>query len=191
MILTKRVPLPTVSAFGILALILLMIWFVIIDPVVWGWIRRVEEADRAAELIAHLRGSASDAKTIEAEIKRIGAIQHDHGAILVAVNPNLAAANLQAEVKRIVEANGAQLRSIQQTLPVTESELTRVGVRADIQGDTQQLSHFLYDLESHSPVFLSRRLLVRGSEQQITSVAQKATPLTIELEVTALTGPSE
>jgi hypothetical protein len=189
--LPKNVPLPRVGALAILFAMIAVVWMAIISPLWSGLARRAEQADRTAELLVKLRDTIAETPRLKAEAAKLGQVQRDRSAVLIAANVNLAGATLQAEVKRIAQANGVELRSIQQLPPAQEQALSRIGVRADLQSDTAQLGKILYDLQAHNPALLVRALSVRGQEQQGNAPPQHPQPLAVQIEITAVTGTPE
>jgi hypothetical protein len=191
MTLPGRMPLPRLGALAILVAMIAVVWGVIIGPLWSAWNRRAEQADHAAELIVRLKISAMETASIQQQLATLGRAQRDQSTVMVAANANLAGAALQSEVKRIVDASGAQLRSVQQIPPVEDNAVNRIGVRVDLQSDSAQIEHVLFDLDVHRPIFLVKHLLVRGQEQQQAVPNQRPQLLDVQLEVSALTGLAE
>lgn len=186
-----QIPIARIGAFAILFALIAFVWIAIVSPLWSAWERRAEQADRSAELIVHLRQAAAEAPQVQSELTKIEEALRNRSAILAASNVNLAGATLQSEVKRIVEAGGAQLRSMQQLPPVQEDQLNRIGVRLVLQGDTAQMAHILYNLEGHVPILLARNLSVHSDERQGTDRLPQSLPLNIQIDVTALWGVPE
>ncbi len=192
MTLTERIPPTRMAALAILIVLIILIWLSVLDPLLSLWQRQAEQADRTADMIVRLRQTSAEGPTLKDAIAKLGQGQHDRNAILMAPNANVAGAVLQSEVKRIAEGDGATLRTIQQLPPVPEGSLNRIGVRVDLEADTGQLANILSKLEGHTPIFLVRSLSVHGQEQQSNlPPARRSIPITIQLEITGLTGTSE
>jgi hypothetical protein len=191
MTLAERLPTGRILAVAILVGLILVIWLGILNPSLSLWGRQADQADRTAEMIARLRHSAAEGPALQQELAKLGQSQHDRNAILMAPNANVAGATLQSEVKRIAEGDGATLRTIQQLPPVPEGTLNRIGVRVDLEADTAKLAHMLAHLESHTPIFLVRSVSVHGQEQQGNTSSARPLNLSIQLEITGLTGTPE
>ena len=178
------------AALSILAFFIWLGWVILVAPLWSAWADRADQADRLTELIFRLKRTAAEAPALRAALAMMGHDQQNKAAIFAAPNPVLAAAALQAELTRIAESEGAQLRSVQQLPPTQEDALSRIGVRAELQGDTTQLSQLLYDIETHAPIMMVRSVSVRGSEQPNQSAGQRS-PLLIQIEIIAYAGAGE
>lgn len=178
------------AALAILVALLLLTWAVIVNPLWSAWSDRADQADRLTDLIVRLKRTAAQAPALRAQLAQTGRNEQEKTAVFVAASPVLAAAALQAEIRRIADADGAQLRSIQQLPSVSQEALNRIGVRAELQSDTPQMAHFLYDLEAHTPILVVRSLSVRGTEQPNFVPGQRP-PLYVQIEIAAFAGAAE
>jgi len=139
-------------------------------------------------LIVRLQRTAALAPALREELAKAG--QHPTGVLFAAPNPVLAAANLQAEVKRIAETNGVQLRSVQPLPSIRQEAIEQIGVRAEMEANTVQIAHILYDFEAHMPILTVRSLSVRGTEQPVPASGQRPA-LFIQLELVGFTRIAE
>lgn len=80
--------------------------------------------------------------------------------------PALAAADLQQQIKTVVEAAGGTLRSTQALPPVEEGGAMRVAVSVTLTGDTASLLKILYELESQTPLLFVDNLEVTARENR-------------------------
>jgi hypothetical protein len=191
MIRPRDLPLSRIAAQAILMSIIVLAIVIVVAPLWSAWSAETEEVARLTDLIGRLRRTAAEAPDLRAQLDQLGVDQRNSGAILVAANPNLAAAALQSEFRRIVEAAGGQVQAVQQLPPIKEDALTRISIRANLQADTGQIAHALYDIEGHSPVFLIQSLSIRGVDQPAAQRNVKPPPLNIQVEVAAMTAASE
>jgi hypothetical protein len=191
MTLAERLPTGRIAAVGILAGGILLVWFAALNPVLSVWERRSDQADRSADMIVRLRHSAAEGPALQQQLARLGQSQHDRNAIILAPNANVGGAMLQSEIKKLAESDGVPVRTIQQLPPVAEGALNRIGVRIDLEADTAKLGHLLAHLESHTPVFLVQSLSIHGQEQQGNAASAKPVTVTVQMEITGLTGTPE
>jgi hypothetical protein len=191
MTIAERLPTGRIAAVGILLAAVLLIWFAVLGPLVSLWGRRSDQADRAADMIVRLGRSAAEGPAIQQQLARLGQNQHDRNAIILAPNANVGGAMLQSEIKRIAESDGLAVRTIQQLPPVAEGALNRIGVRVDLEADTAKLGHLLAHLEGHTPIYLVQSLSIHGQEQQASANSARPVNITVQMEITGLTGTPE
>jgi general secretion pathway protein M len=88
---------------------------------------------------------------LEAARKTVEQALAAQDGFLKAPNDSLAAAEMQARIKSIVEKNGGELKSTQ-TLPVrVENGFRRVTARVEVTGDDAALMRVWYDMEAGLP----------------------------------------
>jgi len=191
MTFTERLPTERIAAVGILFAMILLVWFAGLGPLVSLWERRSDQAERAADMIVRLRHSAAEGPAIQQQLVKLGQSQRDRNTIISAPNANVGGAILQSEIKRVAEGDGLTVRTIQQLPPVAEGALNRIGVRVDLEADTAKLAHLLVHLQGHTPIFLVQSLSIHGQEQQTSAGAGKPVNLTVQMEITGLTGTPE
>jgi len=189
MTLAERLPTGRVAAVGILLAAILLIWFAAVGPLLSIWERQADQADRAADMIVRLRHTAAEGPALQQQLAKLGQNQHDRNAIILAPNANVGGAMLQSEIKKLAEAAGIAVRTIQQLPPVAEGALNRVGARVDLDADTAKLAHLLAHLGDHSPILLVQSLSIHGQEQQRDTT--KPVNVTVQMEITGLTGGPE
>lgn len=96
-------------------------------------------------------------------------IQQDRAVIaqyLPQSAPALAAADLQQQVKAVVEAARGTLQSTQALPPTEEGNAVKVTVSAAISGDVGSLQKILYDLESQTPLLFIDNVQVSARESR-------------------------
>ena len=76
-------------------------------------------------------------------------------------NPALASAEVQSVAKRLLDANGCKLSSMNVLPPKAEAPLTRVGINVQLSGTLQCLEPLLYGLESAKPYLFIDNFSVR------------------------------
>lgn len=119
-----------------------------------------EEIEGLAFRIARLRRVAQSAGYWNAQAEKIHARTEAEGQFLVGDTPALAAAELQARIKKLAEDAGGAITSTQASSPREEEGFTRVGVRANMTGTVTTLRDVLYAVESSRPYLLVSTLTV-------------------------------
>lgn len=77
-------------------------------------------------------------------------------------NPVLAAAEIQEDAKRLIDANGGKLLSMNILPPKDENQLTRVGINVQLTGGLDGVVNLLYSLETAVPYLFINNLNIRS-----------------------------
>ncbi|MDY0330451.1 MAG: type II secretion system protein GspM [Thiomonas sp.] len=77
-------------------------------------------------------------------------------------NPVLAAAEIQENAKRLIDANGGKLLSMNILPPKDEDPLTRVGINVQLTGGLDGVEKLLYQLETATPYLFINNLSIRA-----------------------------
>ncbi|CDW92758.1 MAG: type II secretion system protein GspM [Thiomonas sp.] len=77
-------------------------------------------------------------------------------------NPVLAAAEIQEDAKRLIDANGGKLLSMNILPPKDEDQLTRVGINVQLTGGLDGVEKLLYGLETAVPYLFINNLNIRS-----------------------------
>ncbi len=77
-------------------------------------------------------------------------------------NPVLAAAEIQEDAKRLIDANGGKLLSMNILPPKDEDQLTRVGINVQLTGGLDGVEKLLYSLETAAPYVFINNLNIRA-----------------------------
>lgn len=91
---------------------------------------------------------------LETEAKRISDMRESQGYFLKSDSSSLAAAELQAHVKKIIENSGGRLLSTQPIPTADSNKLQTVHVRVRMQGDMTVLHKMLHGLEAGKPTVI-------------------------------------
>lgn len=84
--------------------------------------------------------------------------------------PELAASQMQAEVKRLVESAGGQIRTVQPVPAATESGFERFGLRLELAVPMTALPPLLQAIEAHTPYLFLDKIDIRAPDGQVTGM---------------------
>ena len=76
-------------------------------------------------------------------------------------NPVLAAAEIQENAKRLIDANSGKLLSMNILPPKDEDQLTRVGINVQLTGGLDGVEKLFYGLETTTPYLFINNLSIR------------------------------
>ena len=96
-------------------------------------------------------------------------------------NPVLAAAEIQENAKRLIDANGGKLLSMNILPPKDEDSLTRVGVNVQLTGGLEGVEKLLYSLETATPYLFVNNLSIRTINAYVPPNAA-APPLQLQVQ---------
>lgn len=153
-----------VLALGILAAVPLCFWLAVIDPIWQSWADGDEAEARTLQMIAAFRQTAALRPALDSRLKEIEAHSRGSSGLVAGNTPALAAAGVQAEIKRIIESRGGQVRSTQDLVPVREGAVEKIGVRFDITTSLEALPSIVYEIEAHVPYLFIDNLEIRAPE---------------------------
>jgi hypothetical protein len=97
--------------------------------------------------------------------------------------PNVAAAQLQADIKQIIEAAGGMLQSIQVLPAVQEKDLTRLNIRASFTLPAAALTTFLMQIEHGSRTVYLDHLQLSAPETPAPQEPGKKEPLQLTAQI--------
>ncbi len=154
-----------IAALGLLLLIFALVYLVVIAPVVGLYRDYDEDIAAEQERVSRYERVAAKAKNIERQLAQIDRqISGQERGFLKGKTRSLAAAEMQEHVKRVVEASGGRLNSIQ-ILPGKEDEEDQrapVSLKVQMTGSTETVQKVFYDLESGLPRLFLDQVYVRG-----------------------------
>ncbi|KFI23350.1 type II secretion system protein GspM [Nitrosococcus oceani] len=152
------------AAVGLLLLVLLMAYFVLIQPVIAKHGFYHEKIASMQQRLTRYNQIIASRPALEARLKQLQRKQAANAYYLEQQSAPLAATELRRRVKAVVESSGGVLTSTQ-SLPVVENELfPKVGIRVRMTGDTEILQKVLYDLEASRPLLFVDDLQVRSRQ---------------------------
>ncbi len=148
-------------AVGLVVIVAGLVWLLVLEPITGAFAERWEvRADLQTSLMEYHRRSASLNELTRQRDELLGR-QAGQTGLLTEANAALAGAALQATARRILEANGSALRSLQ-ALPVRpEKNLQRVAVRVDTTAPSVRLLDLLYAIDTASPYLFIENIDLR------------------------------
>jgi len=132
------------------------------------WNKMREYDDKTREFTATLeRYQQVNARKegLEAELQAARQRLSRSSYYLDATTPALAAAELQKQVKQVIEAQGAKLVSTQNLDSVAVETPARIVIRVRMNGEVEALSKVLHELEGGRPLLFVENMTVRSLRQ--------------------------
>ncbi len=119
--------------------------------------------ERDSELLARYNSHADTRPKLEAQLKKLHALESSQGGFMRSESPALAAASMQDRVKRVVTKSGGTLTSVQ-VLPVEDDNgYKKIAVNVVVAADVQALRDVLFDLETGMPYLFVEDIDLRRS----------------------------
>ncbi len=153
------------AAVAVLVALVLLVGGGVLLP--W-WAKLKEYDDKAVELTGLLeryRQVNARKSQLEAELQAVRQRLSDNNYYLAASTPALAAAELQKQVKQVVEAQGAKLVSTQNIDSVSNDAPARIAIRVRMSGDVDALTRVLHELEGGRPLLFVENMAIRSLRQ--------------------------
>jgi general secretion pathway protein M len=161
------------AALAILALVLVIAISAVALPL-WFLNRRydvaVEEAVSRLERYSRIVGMRDSLQQRSIEIKTLEATHH----FLKSASPALAAAELQEQATRILDANGGKLNSVQILPHKDDGAYRQVSVSLQLSAPLSGVKAMLYALESARPYLFIDNFSIRST--MVGSVRTDSTP---------------
>lgn len=154
-------------------------------PLFESWSADAEAIDRSSRLLAGYR-HVIDKKLVEGH--RIEALRKQEAGLaglIGGATSALALANLQIDVKQIVEARGAKIQSMQPGAVMQSHHLERVEIKLDFSMPGGGFAGLLEDLDQHQPYLMIDPIELHASEGN-----QRSDILTVRMTVGAYRRPA-
>ncbi len=97
--------------------------------------------------------------------KRLKALRQDlrkRNYFIAAANPELAAAELQNRVKKIITGAGGKLISTQKLDADKDGDTQEIKIKVRMKGDVEALAKVLYELEAQLPIIMVQDISIRS-----------------------------
>jgi len=142
--------------FAVLLLMLLLgnIYLLIIYPLQNYYNKRSDHITSLSNDYTEYYQISLAREALETEAKRISELRETQGYFLESDNRSLAAAEMQAHAKKIIENSGGRLLSTQPISSSDSDTLQTVHVRVRMQGDMTSLHKILHGLEAGKPTVI-------------------------------------
>lgn len=124
--------------------------------------RYSDESTQLLDRLVRFKRLAASREPLANAIKKVREASPDNAYYLSQASPNLAATDLQQQVRSAIESNGGSLTSTQ-ILPVSQQgNFSRVAIRVQMTGDVPVLQKMLYALETAQPLLFIENVQIRG-----------------------------
>lgn len=149
-------------ALGILAALLLLVFFGFVSPLLDAYRQAGAASEQYRAALEHTRNTGSDLAGLRAELARLKEHQASAVGFMQGSNPSLATADLQNRIKSSVEAARGELRSTQILPARDEGAFRRISIRGQIAVNMAALQRVFYDLESATPFLFLDNVEIRS-----------------------------
>lgn len=170
------------------ALLLLMVPIAVLQlfigsPLINSFVDSRESIAKSQATLEQLRHLASSRQEVEARLQEFKARHKSEGSLLKAQSVELAGAALQSHLRQLLEANGAELDSMQ-LLPVREEEgFRRISVSFSFRATMNSLQPVLYAVETQVPYLFVQKLELRSLRRLMSTVRSSTDDQSEELRV--------
>ncbi|WP_435103493.1 type II secretion system protein GspM [Arhodomonas sp. AD133] len=174
-----------VLAVGLLVAVLLGLALLIVQPLIGAYTGyRAEIADQRFRLERFKKVVAS-LPSLEKEVSVLRQRVDDSGLFLSRETPDLAAAELQQLLEKVIGEHGGSINSVQVMGPSEDENFTRIRVRADIRADSGTLAAVLRSLETGRPVVMIDDVTISPEQSRRRSEQRFSGELKVRLELNA------
>lgn len=180
-------------ALGLLVALLGALGLGLLAPMLEGMAEAAEHEDRQRSLLARLERVSAQGPALRRELEALEAELAEPALMLRAPSASQAAALLQESVRRLLEAEGIAIESVQALPAAPQGPLLRLGLRVELRAGIAPLSRALQAMAAHQPPLLVREALIAAPEQRAGSGGGLATEprLSVRLDVQSLARVTE
>lgn len=151
-----------VLILGGAVLLLLMLLAIIFLPW-WSKMQSYDEAaNQSADRIERYQRLIDSRPVLEKRLKSLRQDLRKRKYFVAAANQELAAAQLQNRVKKVVIGAGGKLISTQKVDADKEGEVGAIKIKVRMKGDVETLSKVLHDLEGSLPILMVQDISIRS-----------------------------
>jgi general secretion pathway protein M len=157
--------LPRLGALSILAVGLAAVWIAVLVPV---WAMLMEPYERVDQLSASIqayRAAAASRLELESELTALRAAAPSAHGLIQADTPALAAAQVQSDIRAIVDQVAGRIHSVQIPAPVSDGDYERIALRYDFSVPMDRLSDLLRRIESHVPFYFMDQVRIQAPDR--------------------------
>lgn len=140
-----------------------VIWFAVVTPVIAAFSEQADVLVRSEQAAQELRRRTVPLAQLQARRDELKALRAQEPGAMDAPSPAVAGATLQTLARRLVEASGGSLRSMQALPPEQEGDLQKIAVRIDASVPGNRLLDLLYQIETTTPYLLAESIELRGA----------------------------
>lgn len=145
------------AALAALCVGLVILTLLVVLPIMAVYASQQQENSDSLYQLALFRAEASTRPQLELELQSLRQRGSATPGLITADSVSLAQAQLERDVKAIVEANGGEIYSAQISASSRIGDLDIVLIQCDLSIPIARLSALVYAIESHSPYFFIDR----------------------------------
>jgi general secretion pathway protein M len=164
-------PLSRALALTVLFVAIAGTWSLAVQPVLDVIFAGEQELTSAATLLARYRAVAEMRAATQAQLDTLRRDPMAGRLVLEGNNAQVAAAELQNRLKRLIESNGAVMKSAQVLPTRDEGNFRRTTLRITMEADTEGIQKIFHSLETSSPLLFIDNVEVRS--RQLNSLRQQ------------------
>lgn len=155
-----------IYAVTILLLAGIAAWQLLLNPMIEAFSEKSAEIQRSRRLLQDLQARATAHDRIKAELEALRQNQRREPGYMEGANAAVASTSLQGAARRLLDAAGATLRSLQTLPPSVDGATQRIAVRVDATVPAHRLLDLLYAVRSSSPYLFVDSVDMRVPESQ-------------------------
>lgn len=146
---------------GILLLVIIALFLVIIQPALMSQNENRERIETLSFQLNKFSNAENKIEQVKKEIKELIETETNQGNFLVGDSPAVIAANLQKEIKTIVQANGGNLISTHAITDKNDGSYPEVTIKVHMKVDMEALQAVLYNLTIYKPLLFTDNVLIQ------------------------------
>jgi len=154
-----------VAALAILLLPLVLLYAGLARPLLDRYAEDRQSIEQQRALLQRYRDIGSRLPQLQAELAELRRGPSGRGGFLQGSNEVIVAAQLQDQLKRLVEASQGSLQSVQVLAMREEGKFRRVAIRGQMNLSMAGLQRVVYEIEAGSPVLFLDNLDLRPHVQ--------------------------
>jgi len=155
------------AALGILITAGCALWLILGRPVIESFLELRTSIAQSQETLARYRRLDATRAQLDTSLQRLSDARQADGQLLAGSSTQLIGARLQNHLKELVEANKANLTSMQ-LLPVREEDgFQRISMAVTFSGTIEALQSILFAIEYQSPYLFVEGLELRANREML------------------------
>ena len=173
-----------VLALTILVAVVGALQFLVGQPLIDSFLEHRESISRSQATLVRYHQLNASREQVDGRLETLQNSYENQGRLLSGESSELAGANLQNQLKYLIDTNNAELGSMQ-LLPIREEEgFRRVSLSVSFTTTTEALQAILYEIETQTPYLFVEQLEVRKGRNLVNASSfQQNDELKVRLEV--------
>ncbi len=151
-------------ALLILAGALVLVWIIFLGPLTNILFGESNDVEHSLDQLAHYEGLADARPHVEAELKEMQQRNATMSGLVEGNSAALAAAQVQSEVKAIVDRNGGTVLSSQNMPTSLTDNFEKIEIQYDLTLPPASLKNVIYQIETHTPYLFLDNVNMRMPE---------------------------